>query len=244
MTSQLPLADELAAVFARMSGLLLSTETVNTALTFITSLAKEVVPGTDGAGVSLLDGDGSPTTTAATDALTERADELQYRLGAGPCVTAWSHRVAVRVDDVATDGRWPQWAAAVTEAEGVRAVLTAPLVAGDETLGALKVYARKPGSYGEREEHLLTMFAAQAAVLVANVRSYEDARRVSDELKNTMRDRDVINMAKGILMARDAVDEQAAFSTLTTLARERHQTVREAAEGLRRAAVRPRRCSP
>ncbi len=241
MTSQLPLADELAAVFARMSGLLLSTETVKTALTFVTALAKEVVPGTVGAGVSLLAADGTPTTTAATDALTERADELQYRMGVGPCVTAWEQRIAVRVNDVTEDDRWPEWAAAVAEEEGVRAVLTAPLVAADETLGALKVYARKPGTYGEREEYLLTMFAAQAAVLVANVRSYEDAKRVSDELKDTMRARDVVNMAKGILMARDAVDEQAAFTRLTELAKERDQTVREAAEYLRSTAVRSRR---
>jgi hypothetical protein len=41
MDTELPLAEELAAVFARMAGLMLSTETANTALELITALARE-----------------------------------------------------------------------------------------------------------------------------------------------------------------------------------------------------------
>jgi GAF domain-containing protein len=240
MTAQLPLADELAVVFTRMSGLLLSTETVNTVLTLITSLAREVVPGTVGAGVTLVDSAGGRVSAAATDAVTEHADELQYRMGVGPCLTAWDRRVVVRVDDVTRDDRWPEWGAAVSAEDGVRAVLSAPLLAGGEALGALKVYARAVDAYGEREEILLTMFAAQAAVLVANVRSHEDARRLSDELRDAMRGRDVINMAKGIVMAREHVDEEAAFATLADLARDQRQTVRETATDLYGSTV-PRR---
>ncbi len=42
-TPPLPLTDELAGVFARMSGLLLSEETVATALGLVSSLARETV---------------------------------------------------------------------------------------------------------------------------------------------------------------------------------------------------------
>jgi hypothetical protein len=59
MDTELPLANEFAAVFARMSGLMLSTETVATALELITALAEEVVPDTDGAGVTLMDSQGT-----------------------------------------------------------------------------------------------------------------------------------------------------------------------------------------
>jgi hypothetical protein len=54
-TSSLPLADELSVVFARMSGLLLSEETVATALGLVSSLLQEAVPGAVGAGVSIVD---------------------------------------------------------------------------------------------------------------------------------------------------------------------------------------------
>ncbi len=49
MEQDLPLADELAAVCARTSGVLLSRETVGTALHLGTSPAVQVVPGGVGA---------------------------------------------------------------------------------------------------------------------------------------------------------------------------------------------------
>ncbi|HEX2130070.1 MAG TPA: GAF and ANTAR domain-containing protein [Actinophytocola sp.] len=240
MDTELPLADELAAVFARMSGLLLSTETVHTALELISALAKEAIPGADGAGVTLLDEHGDRVTAAASDPLVSRVDVLQYEHDEGPCLAAWEQRTLVRVDDLARDRRWPRWAPAAA-ATGMRAVLSAPLVAGEEGLGALKVYSRLPGAYGDREEHLLTMFAAHAAVLLANVRSYEDARRVSDALRDSMRGRDLVNIAKGVLMGREGVDERTAFLLLTRTAREQGRPLREAAHSVARTTVRRRR---
>ena len=48
-TPDIPLADELAGVFARMSGLLLSEDTVATSLDLLGALAHETVPGSSGA---------------------------------------------------------------------------------------------------------------------------------------------------------------------------------------------------
>ncbi|KDN22029.1 GAF domain-containing protein [Amycolatopsis rifamycinica] len=248
MTSDLPRASEppaieeltaghLAAVFARMSGLLLSAEKVDTALKLITALAVEMVPGTTGAGLSLLDRDGARMTAAATDEVVERADALQYRLGHGPCLTAWADRVVVRADDLAVDERWPAWSRPAAEL-GLRSALSAPLVAGPEPLGALKVYAVPPHAYGEREEHLLTMFAAQAAMLIGNVRTAQDAERASAHVAEALRGREVVELAKGIIMARDRVDERAALLTLAQLAGQERATVRHTAERLAQSTVR------
>jgi GAF domain-containing protein len=240
MNHELPLADELAAVFARMSGLLLSTETVASALALVTALAAEAIPASDGAGVTLLDGRGNRVTAAATDPVVSEADGLQYEFDEGPCLMAWARRTVVRVDDIGDDDRWPRWAHAVM-GTGLRSALSAPLVAGSEVLGAIKVYSRRPGTYDDRDGYLLTMFAAQAAVLLANVRSYEDAKRVSDELKDSLRARDLINMAKGVLMAREAVDEEAAFMLLTGMAREQGEQLSHVAGAVTRSNVRRRR---
>ncbi|MEN3358574.1 MAG: hypothetical protein V7637_2556, partial [Mycobacteriales bacterium] len=83
MAQYMPLADELSGVFARMSGLLLSRETVQTALRLVTSLAAETVPGATGAGVTLMDEQGRRTTWAATEPEVERADALQVRARRG-----------------------------------------------------------------------------------------------------------------------------------------------------------------
>lgn len=240
-TPHLPLANELAAVFARMSGLLLSSETVRSALKLVTALAKEAIPAASGAGVTLMGAGGDRETAAATDAHVERADALQYEFDQGPCLTAWARRTVVRIDDVRTDDRWPRWAQVVAEEAAVRCVVSAPMVAGGRGLGAIKVYAREPGTFDERAELLLSMFAAQAAVLLANVRAFEDAERVSDELKSSMRGRDLINIAKGVLMAREGTDEQTAFMLLSKMASEQHRPLREVAEELAGTTLRRRR---
>ncbi|MEE6273141.1 GAF and ANTAR domain-containing protein [Georgenia wangjunii] len=240
MTQALPLADELAVVYARMSGLLLSEETVGSALRLVTSLAVEVTPSAVGSGVTLLDVSGERTTTAATDRLVEVADALQYDLEEGPCLDAWQERRTVRVDDVRAERRWPRWSQGVA-GTGIRSCLSAGLVAGDEALGAIKVYSTEPDAFDARSEHLLTMFAAQAAVLVANVRSAEDARRMSDELKDALRARDSINVAKGVLMAKEGLGEEDAFAMLLGLASREHRTVRDVALSVVRSTGRPRR---
>lgn len=240
VADQLPLAEELVAVFARMAGLVFSEETTGSALRLVTSLASEVLPGTTGAGVTLLDGQGKPVTAASTDAVVKRADELQYELGEGPCLTAWEQRTTVRVTDALREKRWPRWSAAMGNT-GVRSSLSAPLVAGDVGLGALKVYSSEADSYGPASEHVLQMFAAQAASLVANVQAAEKARHLSDDLKSAVRSRDVISLAKGIIMEREHVSEDDAFWILVGRARSERLGLHVVAENLARSSTRRRR---
>ncbi|NMR20106.1 GAF and ANTAR domain-containing protein [Cellulomonas fimi] len=239
MPVNLPLADELALVFARLSGVLLSQETVDTSLRLICELAQLTLPDSSGAGVTLVDAQGS-RTTAASDQVAERADALQYELHEGPCLTAAAHRVVVRVDDIEHDSRWPRWARAV-QPLGVHATLSSPMIAGDVTLGAIKVYGRRPGVYDADSERTLTLFAAQAAIMVANVQSLEAARRLSDQLKDALRTRDVIATAKGVLVGREGVDQETAFARLVSMSQRDGKKLRDVAELVVRSAVRRRR---
>lgn len=234
----LPLADELAGVFARMSGLLLTHETVETALGLLSALAHETVPGSAGAGVSIVHG--GRTSSGATDEQVRRADALQYELEEGPCLAAAVAREVVRVDDLAADRRWPRWASAALSL-GLRATLSAPMVAGNASLGAVEVYAGRAGVFDARSERLLSMFAAQAAVLVANVQAYDHATRLSAGMREAMRDRDVVSMAKGVLMARSNLDEESAMAVLIRHARHDGTTVAAAALAVVDSTARRRR---
>ena len=69
MTGTAGPVDELATVFARMSGLLLSEETVHSSVRLVTSLAADTMPGAIGTAVSLLDAAGRRETTGASDEL-------------------------------------------------------------------------------------------------------------------------------------------------------------------------------
>lgn len=239
MAEQLPLSEELVSALARMSGLLLSRETVTSALTVVTSLAIEAIDAT-GAGVTLVDRHGRKTTAAATDPVVGVADARQYELGEGPCLTAWRDQALVRIDDMELEPRWPAWTP-VAARMGLRSALSAPLVAGEDCLGAIKVYSRDPAAYGLRAERLLTMFAAQAAVLVANVQSMETAQRLGENLRSALRSRDLIGMGKGVLIERDGIDEVKAFAVLVGRSQRENKTLRDVAAELIQSARRRRR---
>ncbi|MEU5263873.1 GAF and ANTAR domain-containing protein [Amycolatopsis sp. NPDC021455] len=227
----LPLDGELAAVAARMSGLLLSRESVDSVLELIVSLAGATITAAAGAGVTLIDADGGFATTSASSPLVREADTLQYELGEGPCMAALAECSPQRIDDVTAERRWTRWCAAVA-GSGLRSVLTAPMTTEDGCHGAIKVYATAPGAFGPTDERTLATFAGRAAVLVANTRAYERASRFSEQFKQTLRERDLIALAKGFLMGRDGVDEETAFDRLLSLARAGGRGTAEAAADL------------
>jgi GAF domain-containing protein len=236
---RLPLTDELAGVFARMSGLLLSDTAVETSLSLLSSLAQQTVPGATGAGVSVIDGRGR-RSSGSTDARVREADSLQYALEEGPCLAATATRRLIRIDDLAVDERWPSWASNAARI-GLAAAMSSPMVVGDRCLGALKVYADEPHAFDAHGEQLLALFSTQASVLVANVQSYDRAKRLSDGMRQAVQDRDVISMAKGVLMGRSAIDEDSAFGVLLARAEQDGTTVAEAARAVVDSVVRRRR---
>lgn len=224
----MPLGEELAQLAARMSPMLLSAGSVAAAVQVLTSLAQETIPRASGAGVSLLDDQGRRTSTAATSQLVQEADDLQYQLDQGPCLTAWAQREVVRVDDIDYDPRWPQWSRAVQPLHMLSS-LSAPLVTAGRTLGAVKVYSGERAAFDARAERLLSGVADAAALLLANVVSLENAQKLSDQLRQAVRDRDIVQLAKGIVMHRDALNEDDAFQILIGKAKTSNRVLREVA---------------
>jgi len=219
----------------RMSGVLLSRESISTAVELVTTLAVATMPGTSGAGVTLVDQAGK-RTTAASDPVVEQADLLQYELDEGPCLTAAAQRRVVRIDDLRTESRWPRWREAVLGL-GLRSVLSAPLIAGQESIGAIKVYSRDVAAYQNQAEHLLVLFAQQAAILLANVQSLHEAQQLSAHLKEALINRDVIGQAKGVLIAQGAPDEESAFRMLIEASQRSNRKLHEVARELVASAM-------
>jgi GAF domain-containing protein len=193
-----PSLNEIAVIFGRVKGFLLTAETARDAVEQLAQAAKDVIPEALGAGVTLIS-KGERTSTGATDDLVRALDDLQYELQEGPCLAASSSGQAVRVDDAADDDRWPRWAAAAA-ALPVRSCLSVPLLRGDRRLGAMKVYAAEPNAFNKQTELLLKRLAASAAALLGHVQTAETPQRISRELAVALTSRDTIGLAKGILM--------------------------------------------
>jgi GAF domain-containing protein len=231
---------QLTSILHEMGAVVLAAETVETIVELVIRSAAATIPQTTGAGVTLMDARGA-RSVAASDPLVEQSDALQYELGAGPCLTAWRDQVNVRIDDVTTEDRWPEWCASAAGL-GVRAMLSVPLVTGGRSTGAIKVYSSTPGAYDERDEHLLTLFAEQAAILLANSQSLADARRLSTDLTHALDSRDVIGQAKGALIAQGAANDDAAFAMLVSASQRSQTKLHDVARQLM-ASVTERRAS-
>lgn len=213
-------ATELTTVFARIRGMLLSEDTATEAVHQLAQVARDLIGSALGAGVSLIDEDGRKTSTGATDALVSAADALQYDLGEGPCLSAWATRAPQRIEDIATESRWPRWSAAVLDS-GVRSMLSVPLVHRERDLGAMKIYATVADAFGAREEGLLELLAGAAAVLLGTAQGTEAPHRLSASLKGALEDRRTIEVATGMLMERRGTDADSALSGLLAASRRR-----------------------
>lgn len=228
MVTELPL-DELSILFARVKGLLLSQETADHAVELLAQAAKETIIGSIGAGVTLIDPAGRKISTGATDMVVRQADDLQYQTGQGPCLSAWASAKTVRIDEVATDQRWPVWAAAVSGLP-VQSTLSTPLMNRGQPIGALKVYSPTPHAFTIATDRLLEKFAAPAAALLAHVHTTDAPRKLSETLTAALSSRDVINLARGILMEREQLDELAATAAMLRTSRVNNMPLREVAE--------------
>lgn len=226
-------SEQLAGTLVQMAGLVLSQETVRSAVELVTALASATAPNTAGAAVTVVDQHGTRTMAATTE-LAAQADALQYSLDEGPCLTAWRTGKAVRVDDAAGDRRWPAWNDAVTRL-GVRSALSAPLLADEgaaEPVGAIKLYALHPGRFDEHDERVMVLFARQAAILLAATQNLANARALSRQLTEALTERDLIARATGVLLAHGAADREAAFARLAAAAERSGRPVREVAAEL------------
>ncbi|MHC5560859.1 GAF and ANTAR domain-containing protein [Kocuria sp. U4B] len=229
---------ELTAVFARIQGMLLSQHDATDAVQQLAQVARDLIDTAVGAGVSLLEAEGAKITTAATDAVVEAADAAQYELGEGPCLSAWATGVAQRIEDTATDTYWPRWSAAAARL-GVSSVLSTPLVFRGETMGALKIYATTAGAFTVTDERMVGLLAGAAATLLGAGQDPQAPRRLSAALQAALGERQAMDMATGLLMARRHLGAEDARRWLLETAAADHRPAPELARELLEAAEDP-----
>jgi GAF domain-containing protein len=221
------ITEELIEQIARLASLLIDEETVEGALHRVADMAVAVIPTCDAAAVSVVTS-GAVATPAATSALAQSLDEIQYRGGQGPCLHAIATGASCRIDAIAGETRWPRFVPDAAE-RGLVGVLSVPLLVGDEVVGALNLYSCS-GRFSEEDERLGTLFAAQGAIGMTNVQTYLEARRTVDQLRQAVASRDIIGQAKGILMTREECTAEEAFDMLRRASQRLNQKLRDVAE--------------
>jgi GAF domain-containing protein len=148
-------------------------------------------------------------------------DQLQQKLGDGPCISAAKHQCVIRIEDTREDLRWPDFNVAAVRLN-VRSMLCVPLWIDERGLGALSLYADQAAAFSDLHERVTILLATFAALALA------EAQR-ANQMHDALRNRDIIGQAKGILLDRHGITADAAFSVLSRVSQAENLKVAEIA---------------
>lgn len=176
------------------------------ALQAIVTAAVDTVSAAQYAGVIVISqGKLVPQAVSGRPALV--LDQLQQKLGDGPCIQAAQRQALICIDDMHGEDRWPEFAAGAVAA-GVHSMLCVPLWVHQRCLGTLSLFAGHAKAFARRDERITGLFATLAAIALA------EAQR-TDQLRAALDNRDLIGQAKGILMERYRITGEVAFGYLS-----------------------------
>jgi GAF domain-containing protein len=211
-----------------LAELRLDGQTIDAVVADIGRLALDAMDGWDAAAASLVAGD-RIATYGATDERVTPADQAQYDSQKGPCLDAMRSGDVQYFDGTSIEPRWRQYADTAAGC-GIYSTLSFPLRLNDEMLGALNLYSRERDAIrpGHREEG--SLFAAQAAVTIANVQAYIAKDQEVRQLEDALQSRTMIGQATGLLMADEGLTSEEAFQKLVKVSQNSNVKLRDIAQ--------------
>lgn len=158
-------------------------------------------------------------------------NEIQERMGEGPCLTALTEVQTVVVDDVATDHRWPRYAQELLK-EGVRGVLAVPLVLEHGAAGSVNFFSVVPGRFTAELVAAAEEYASHAQRALRLAVRIGAKQQLAEDLERALKSRTAIDLAVGVIMGQQRCSQTTAFEVLRTAASTRNQKLRDVAEEL------------
>lgn len=173
-------------------------------------IATASMPHTDHCGITLLRGSSRPRTIAATDELPRDVDDLQYRLGEGPCLDASTRDTFALVEDLGSDERWRRFGPRCRDQTGVHSMLSVRLMLSGDDQAAMNFYAKHVGAFEDMDVAVASLFAPFVSIAVEGMLHKQDAENLRAALQSSRQ----IGTAVGIVMAQRLVTSEDAFAEL------------------------------
>jgi GAF domain-containing protein len=214
-----------------LSRVVLADRALTEVLTDVVTIASRGIPGAESTSITLVRGEDA-FTAAHHGEMALAADEMQYERGFGPCMDAGRGNVVLRVDDMQTETRWPDYARHVLEI-GVRSSLSVPLPYQGSSIGALNIYSSRPDAFRSAEAMTAGSEVAEAvAVAVVNADAHARVVDQAHNMRLAMESRAVIEQAKGVLMAQRGLTADEAFDMLRDASQRYNRKLRDIAAGI------------
>jgi hypothetical protein len=200
---------------------------IDTTLNELTAAAAGSVPGAQHAGITVATQQKNVQTASSTHQVAVLLDDIQGQHLEGPCLSAaWDQHV-IRIDDMATEVRWPLYCRDAMEQTPIRSVLSFRLYVDRNAMGALNFYADAPHIFGDDAIEMGLLWATHTALAWTMVRRDE-------QFRSALATRDVIGQAKGVIMERFDIDAVQAFDMLKRLSQDSNTPLADVAERLAR----------
>jgi len=172
-----------------------------------------------GAGIMLMsEGEHRGTFGVSNDVISV-VEDLQFTLGEGPCIDAFTSDQPVCEPDLRNPAavRWPAFSGPAVEA-GVRAVFGFPLESGTTRLGALDLYLDEPGELRPDQMSDAVALAKVISDTVLALQADASPGALAPELDASLHNRAVVHQASGMLSSRLNIGVRDALSRIRAYA--------------------------
>jgi PAS domain S-box-containing protein len=172
----------------------------------------------DGAGLMLADADGTLHVVTGSDEAEQAFERAERDLGEGPCIDAFASGEVVWTSDLRDDPRWPRLGPAA-RTNRIRGVLAAPVRHDGQAVGTCNAYSTAPRGWTGSDVEAIGAYAAMLSQLIGSASDARHQGELAAQLQVALESRVLIEQAKGVLMGRHGLDDQAAFTRLRRQAR-------------------------
>lgn len=175
----------------------------------------------------LLDQTTHELSVKATQSISEEyLKKPNLKLGQGIAGIVAQQGKPIAVLDITKDERYLN--REIAKKEHLTSLLSVPLVCKGKVTGVLNNYTEKPHVFTDSEIAILTAVAQQAAIVIEHFRLIVESKVIKEELES----RKMIERAKGILMQRQGLSEDEAYTKIRRYSMDNRKNMRDVAEAI------------
>jgi hypothetical protein len=223
-------ASEDSAVL-QLQDILIGAESVDGFLDGLAAFAAATLTGLAGNGIECavtLKRHRHTATVAGSSPRAVELDQIEQAVGDGPCIRALFTMAPELLDDVRTDGRWPEYQKQLAE-HGVYTTLGVPLDIGEGASAAINFFGPAPGLFTPELFDRAVGFGELASrTLHLSVR-IGSAQARAQNLEAAMQSRTAIDVACGVIMAQNRCSQKEAMDILAKVSSNRNRKLRDVA---------------
>ena len=194
---------------------------------------------TAGAGVSLVQDDGKVAFATADHEAIASIERVQQAEQDGPCHEAVISGEIVAVSDLRTQrARWPAYVEQAANA-GIAAAAGVPMGFDGGILGAINLYDDKVRDWTSEDLRVARVLADIATSYIVNASTLDQQRRTTEQLREALESRIIIEQAKGVLANDRNISVDEAFNQLRKHARGHNANLHDVAHAVVHLGLRP-----